>query len=131
MRPDCILCSARGIYSPRHFHCFQPRTRQALVKALFLVLFYLIPPAHAPNHSITCNLCHTCMKVLLVEPLLLLPPAQPIVLVLCYFHNFHPRTLQNLVTIPRAEIEECKLASEVRHQTSPCTLYCFSSNRYE
>ena len=76
------FCSAWGIYSPRHFHCFHPRTRQTLVKALFSVLFYLIPPAHAPNHSITCNLCHTCMKSLLVEPLLLLPSTQPIVLVL-------------------------------------------------
>ena len=51
-------------------------------EALFSVLFYLIPPAHAPNHGITCNLCHTFMKALLVEPLLLLPLAQPIVLVL-------------------------------------------------
>ena len=37
---DCILCSARGIHSLCHFHCFHPRTRQTLAKALFLVLFY-------------------------------------------------------------------------------------------
>ena len=49
---------------------------------LFSVLFCLILPTHEPNHSITCNLCHTCVKALVVELLLLLPPAQPIVLVL-------------------------------------------------
>ena len=68
-------------FHPRHFHCFHPRTCQTLVKALSSVRYYLIPSAHAPNHSITCNLCRTCMKALLDEPLLLLPPAQPIVLV--------------------------------------------------
>ena len=72
----------RGEYIPRHFHCFHPRTRQTLVKGLFSVLFYLIPPAHASNQIITCNLCHTCMKALLVESFLVLPPAQPMVLVL-------------------------------------------------
>ena len=38
-QPDCILCIARGISSLRHFHCFEPRTRHNLVKALFAVIW--------------------------------------------------------------------------------------------
>ena len=71
-----------AIYSLCHFHCLYLCTCQNLVKALFTVLFSLVPSTHAPNHSVACNFCHTWVKALLVEPLLLCTPVQSIVLAL-------------------------------------------------
>ena len=60
-----------------------------LMKTLVAVLFQLVPPAHAPNHRIACDLCHTSVKALFIEPLSLLSPAQSIVLAL---HSQLPTT---------------------------------------
>ena len=105
--PDCILCRARRTYSRAIFTVFTRARVKNLTEALFTVLLYLVPPAHAPSHIITCNLCHNSAKPLFVEPLSPLPQAQFIVLALLsqlqpahapYFGDDSPRKNQRMQT---------------------------------
>ena len=48
----CILCSAWGIYSLSHFHCFHLHRRQTSVNGLFIASYSLVLPAPTPNYRI-------------------------------------------------------------------------------